>query len=350
MAEFWNVVITILITILVFGVIIFIHELGHFTAAKASGIKVHEFALGMGPTLFHFTKGDTKYAIRLLPIGGFVQMEGEDGESEDEYAFSKKPVWKRIIVVVAGACMNILLGFLILIGTTAAMEKIPTKVVGGFRTEASAVETSGLQIGDEILKINGRTMFIEQDIAFSVNQDADKIVEMVVRRNGKKVTLPSVDVSFVQRESEDGSTAEYFPFFVTSEDKNVFSVLKYAALDTLYVGRVVWLSLLDLFKGAAKVTDLAGPIGVGQVIGQARFMGLDTLFTMIAFITINIGVFNLLPIPALDGARLVFLLIEAVRRKPINPKYEGYVHAAGVILLLLLMAFVAVNDVLRFFR
>lgn len=212
MAEFLNIVITILITILVFGVIIFIHELGHFTAAKASGIKVHEFALGMGPTLFHFTKGDTKYAIRLLPIGGFVQMEGEDGESEDENAFSKKPVWKRIIVVVAGACMNILLGFLILIGTTAAMEKIPTKVVGSFRTEASAVETSGLQIGDEILKINGRTMFIEQDIAFSVNQDADKIVEMVVRRNGEKVTLPGVDVSFVQRESEDGSTAEYFPF------------------------------------------------------------------------------------------------------------------------------------------
>lgn len=350
MAAFWNTALTVLITILVFGVIIFIHELGHFIAAKASRIKVHEFALGMGPTLFHFTKGETKYALRLFPIGGFVSMEGEDEESEDENAFGKKPVWKRMIVVVAGACMNILLGFLILVCTTAGMEKIPTKVIENFRGESSAVEQSGLKPGDEILKINGRSMFIEQDIAFSIQQDTDKKVEMLVRRDGKKVTLNDVDVRMVKVKSKTGEEREVFPFYVKSESKTVRNVLEYAAKDTAYVARVVWLSLLDLFKGKAKVTDLSGPIGVGQVIGQARMMSMETLFTMIAFITINIGVFNLLPIPALDGARLIFLLIEAVRRKPVNPKYEGYIHAAGLILMLLLMAFVAVNDVLRFFR
>ncbi len=350
MEAFWNTALTVVITVLVFGVIIFIHELGHFLAAKASRIKVHEFALGMGPTLFRFTKGDTTYALRLFPIGGFVRMEGEDSESEDENAFGKKPVWKRIVVVVAGAFMNLLLGFLILVGITAGMETIPTKVVGGFRFAGTAAETSGLQAGDEILKINGRTMFIEQDIVFSIDQDADHIVEMVVRRNGSKVTLQNVDANLVTVTDAEGEEVTRFPFYVNSEKKTVLSVLKYAALDTLYVGRVIWLSLLDLFKGAANVTDLSGPIGVGQVIGEARMMGLDTLFAMIAFITINVGIFNLLPIPALDGARLVFLLIEAVRRKPINPKYEGYIHAAGLILMMLLMVFVAFNDIMRFFR
>ena len=350
MAAFWNTVVTVLITILVFGVIIFIHELGHFLAAKASKIKVHEFALGMGPTIFHFTKGETKYALRLFPIGGFVSMEGEDEESEDENAFGKKPVWKRIIVVVAGAFMNILLGFLILLCLTAGLKQIPTKIIGGFRGDSAAIEQSGLLPGDEIVRINGRLMFIDQDIGFSIQQDADQKVDMVVRRNGQKLTLENVDVNTVKITNTAGEEREVYPFFIKTNDKTVLNTLDYAVKDTAYVGRIIWLSLLDLFKGKAKVTDLSGPIGVGQAIGQMRMISLDSLFMLIALITINIGIFNLLPIPALDGARLVFLLIEAIRRKPINPKYEGYIHAAGLILMLLLMVFVAVNDVLRFFR
>ncbi len=345
-----NTVITILITILVFGVIIFIHEFGHFIAAKANKIKVHEFSLGMGPALFHFTKGETKYALRLFPIGGYVSMEGEDSESEDENAFCKKPVWRRIIVVVAGATMNLVLGFLILLGLAATMDRIPTKVVGGFQAEATAAEAAGLRVGDEIVQINGRWMFTAGDLGFSADQDKDGIVELVVRRDGKRVTLQDVDVNLITVTNAAGESVQRMPFYVVSEDKTVFNVLQYAAQDTLYVGRVIWLSILDLFKGAAKVTDLSGPIGVGQVIGKAWGIGVDTLFSMIAFITINIGIFNLLPIPALDGARLLFLLIEAIRRKPINRKYEGYIHAAGLILMLLLMAFVAVMDIMRFFQ
>jgi len=344
-----NTGITVLITILVFGVIIFIHELGHFLAAKASKITVHEFALGMGPTIFHFTKGETKYALRLFPIGGFVSMEGEDGESEAEGAFNNKPVWKRIIVIVAGATMNLLLGFLILLGTTISMEPLPSKTIGAFRVEGTAAEKAGLQAGDEIVRINGRLMLIANDISFSASQDSDGIVDMVVRREGKTVNLENVDINLITVPNADGVEEQKFPFYVTSEEKTVLNVVKYAAMDTLYVGRVVWLSLLDLFKGAAKVTDLSGPIGVGQAIGQAWVMGADKLFSMIAFITINIGIFNLLPIPALDGARLLFLLIEAIRRKPINRKYEGYIHAAGLVVLLLLMVFVAVMDITRFF-
>ncbi len=346
-----NTVVTILITILVFGVIIFIHELGHFIAAKSSGIKVHEFALGMGPTLFHFTKGETKYALRLFPIGGFVSMEGEDAESDDERAFSKKPVWKRIIVVVAGAVMNVLLGFVILLCLNGfGKETIPTTVILQFNGDSAAIEQSGLRVGDKILKINGRSMLIEQDILFSVSQDADKVVEMVVRRDGEKITLPAVPVNTVTITNKDGEEETVFPFFVVTEKKTVWNVLKYTAMNTLYVARIVWLSLVQLVTGQASVGDLSGPIGVGKVLGQATAISMSALFNMIAFITINIGVFNLLPVPALDGGRLIFLLIEAVRRKPINPKYEGYVHAAGLILLLLLMVFVTFQDIIGLFR
>lgn len=344
-----NLFLTIVVTILVFGIIIFIHELGHFIAAKASGIKVHEFALGMGPTLFGFVKGDTKYALRLFPIGGFVSMEGEDEASEDEAAFNKKPVWKKIIVVVAGAFMNILLGFLILVFlNTFRAGDLPTNIVAKFNNPAT--EQSGLQVGDEILKINGRRMLIEQDIALSVSQDSDKVVDMVVKRDGKKVTLSEVNVALVTKTDGDGQEKTLFPLLVESEPKNIWTVAKYTALNTAYIARVVWLSLIDLVTGKAAVTDLAGPVGVGQVIGQAMSVSLSSLFNMIAFLTINIGVFNLLPIPALDGGRLIFLIIEGIRRKPINPKYEGYVHAVGLILLLLLMVFVFFNDIVRLFR
>ncbi len=345
-----NTLVTILITILVFGVIIFIHELGHFIAAKSSGILVHEFALGMGPTLFRFTKGETTYALRLFPIGGFVRMEGEDTESEDERAFHKKPVWKRIIVVVAGALMNLLLGFVILLCiNTFGQERIATKTVGRFNGDSTAIAASGLQIGDEILKVNGRTMFIEQDISFAISQDADQKVEMVVRRNGKKVNLSDVPVNTVEITNDKGETKLVFPFSVATEDKTVWSVLKYTAGNTLYVARMIWLSILQLFTGQVSVGELSGPIGVGKVIGQATAISMSALFNMIAFITINVGVFNLLPIPALDGGRLIFLIIEGIRRKPINPKHEGYIHAAGLIALLLLMVFVTLKDIIGLF-
>ena len=344
--------ITVLITILVFGVIIFIHELGNFIAAKLSGITVHEFALGMGPTIFHFEKGGTKYALRLFPIGGFVSMEGEDSESEDEGAFCKKPVWKRIIVVVAGAVMNVLLGFVILmLLNTFRTGGIPTTVIKQFNgTAPYAVEESGLKVGDKILKINGRTMFIEQDIAFSISEDEDKVVDMVVRRDGKKVSLDNVSVGYVTVTNESGQSEEKYPFAVDVESKNVLSVLKYTALNTLYVGRIVWLSLIQLLTGKVGMDALSGPVGVGSALGQMAGISISSLFSMIAFITINVGVFNLLPIPALDGARLVFLIIEGIRRKPVNPKYEGYIHAAGLIAMLLLMVFVTFNDIVRLFQ
>ncbi len=344
--------ITILVTVLVFGVIIFIHEFGHFLAAKLSGITVHEFALGMGPTLFHFERGGTKYALRLFPIGGFVSMEGEDSESEDEGAFCKKPVWKRIIVVVAGAAMNVLLGFIILLFLNGFRSGgIPTTEIRQFNGAAPyAAEEDGLQVGDRILKINGRTMFIEQDIAFSISEDEDKKVDMVVRRDGKKVSLADVSVGYVTVTNAQGQEEERYPFAVATEQKTVFSVLKYTALNTAYVARIVWLSLVQLVTGKVGVDALSGPVGVGSALGQMAGISISGLFNMIAFITINIGVFNLLPIPALDGARLIFLMIEGIRRKPVNPKYEGYIHAAGLIAMLLLMVFVTFQDIVRLFQ
>lgn len=212
------------------------------------------------------------------------------------------------------------------------------------------MEESGLKVGDKILKINGRTMFIEQDIAFSISEDEDKVVDMVVRRDGKKVSLDNVSVGYVTVTNESGQSEEKYPFAVDVESKNVLSVLKYTALNTLYVGRIVWLSLIQLLTGKVGMDALSGPVGVGSALGQMAGISISSLFSMIAFITINVGVFNLLPIPALDGARLVFLIIEGIRRKPVNPKYEGYIHAAGLIAMLLLMVFVTFNDIVRLFQ
>lgn len=337
---------TILITAILFGVIIFIHELGHFIMAKVNGIKVNEFALGMGPAIFKLKKGETLYALRVFPIGGYVSMEGEDAESDDENAFSKKKVWGRIGVVVAGAIMNLILGFLVMVILTCMQPKIGTTVVAEF-SENPTSATTGLQVGDKIEKVNGRKVLIENDIAYGIATDKDGNVDMVVKRNGQKINLDNVE--FRLAKNENGQQYIEFDFKVESENKSFFNVLEYSFFKTVSTAKTVWYSLIDLITGKASFNDLSGPIGVGNAVGQASSMGIDGVLAMLAFLSINIGVFNLLPLPALDGGRLVFLLIEAVRGKPINQKYEGYVHTIGFMLLILLMIVVTVNDIFKLF-
>lgn len=337
---------TILITVILFGLIIFIHELGHFIMAKVNGIKINEFALGMGPAIFKFKKGETLYALRVFPIGGYVSMEGEDAESDDENAFSKKKVWGRISVVVAGAFMNLVLGFLVIVILTCMQPKIGTIQVAEFSENATSFQT-GLQMGDKIKQVNGRNILIENDIAYGISTDKDGKVDMIVDRDGEKVNLQNVE--FQLASNENGKQYVKFDFKVSSEDKNFFNVLEYSFLKTVSTVKTVWYSLIDLITGKASFGDLSGPIGVGNVVGKASSMGISGILAMLAFLSINIGIFNLLPLPALDGGRLIFLLIEAVRGKPINQKYEGYVHAIGFMLLILLMLAVTVNDIFKLF-
>ncbi len=340
-----NVAGTVLLTVLIFGLIIFIHELGHFLTAKATKIKVNEFALGMGPALVHFTRGETKYALRLFPIGGYVSMEGENEDSDDDRSFGHRPVWCRILVVVAGALMNLVLGFIIVLIITANQSAVASTTIAVFDSQATS--NTALKENDEIIKINGSPVRIDYDIIFSLVRDTDGKADFVVRRDGEVVTL--ADVPFPVQKTAEGQTIR-LDFKVFPVEKNIFSVTRQAFFYSVTIARVVWISLLDLITGKFGVQQLSGPVGVSQAIGQASSIGWQSVFSLAAFITINVGIFNLLPLPALDGGRLLFLIIEIIRRKPVNPKYEGFVHTAGFALLILLMIVVTFNDIARLIR
>lgn len=343
-----NIVFTIIIAVLSFSVIIFIHELGHFITAKATGVKVNEFAIGMGPAIFKIKKGETLYAIRIFPIGGFVSMEGEDQESDDERAFNRKKPWQKIIVVIAGAVMNLILGFILLFSLTALKPLLPVNTIAKFGEGATSNSAGGLMVGDTIKKINGNRTLIDNDIIFELLRDKDGIVDMEVLRDGE--TLHLNKVQFNMQKAEDGETYISVDFKIYGEEKTFLSTIKYAANWSYSVARMVVVSLFDLITGRFGFNQMSGPVGITTTISQAASQGIDDYLLIIAFITINVGMFNLLPLPALDGGRLIFLLIELIRRKPINPKYEGYVHGIGIILLLLLMVVVTFNDIIRIAR
>ena len=333
---------TILITILIFAVIIFIHECGHFAAAKLCKVRVNEFALGMGPTLFHFGKGETRYALRLFPIGGFVSMEGEDGGSGDPRAFCNQKVWKRILIVCAGAFMNLVLGFIVVLLMTIPSDRLPSMTVAQFYENAST-EATGLQAGDEILRVNGRSIWVDSDLIYTLSTDEDGVVDMVVRRDGEKVELS--DVAFT---TQDGTLV--IDFTVQGVPANLPNVLSYSFRKTASIGRLVWIAVGQLITGQSSINELSGPIGTAQAIGQAVSAGLSTVMFLFAFITINVGIFNILPLPALDGGRLIFLLFELITRRRIKPEHEAYVHFAGFVLLILLIIFVSYHDIVNLIR
>ena len=333
---------TILITILIFAVIIFIHECGHFAAAKLCKVRVNEFALGMGPTLFHVGKGETRYALRLFPIGGFVSMEGEDGGSGDPRAFCNQKVWKRILIVCAGAFMNLVLGFIVVLLMTIPSDRLPSMTVAQFYENAST-EATGLQAGDEILRVNGRSIWVDSDLVYTLSTDEDGVVDMVVWRDGEKVELS--DVAFT---TQDGTLV--IDFTVQGVPANLPNVLSYSFRKTASIGRLVWIAVGQLITGQSSINELSGPIGTAQAIGQAASAGLSTVMYLFAFITINVGIFNILPVPALDGGRLIFLLFELITRRRIKPEHEAYVHFAGFVLLILLIIFVSYHDIVNLIR
>ncbi len=335
--------------LLFFGVIIMIHECGHFACAKLFKVKVNEFSLGMGPALFKRKKGDTLYAVRLFPIGGYVAMEGEDDASEDDRAFNKKPVWQKMIIVVAGALMNLILGFILMVLLlTTSTDLIGTNTIKEFYPDAVSSQY-GLQAGDRFVEIDGHHVWSELDLSFLMSRSQDGVFDFVVERDGEKVTLN--DVHFAT-EQQNGITLIQYDFIIIGEQPGFLNIVKNAFTQSASIVRMVWLSVFDLVTGRYGMSELAGPVGtvdiIADVTAQAVSSGsLTNLLTIMAFITINVGVANLLPLPALDGGRFLFLAIEAVRRKPVNPKYEGYVHAAGLALLLLLMVVVTYNDIAR---
>ncbi|MGD9559207.1 MAG: RIP metalloprotease RseP [Oscillospiraceae bacterium] len=349
-----TILLVIIAAILVFGAVIFIHELGHFMLAKWSGIKVNEFALGMGPTLFKFGKGETTYALRLLPIGGFVSMEGEDEESGDPRSFQRAPIYKRILVIIAGAVMNLVLGFLALVVLVSAGGDIASKTVSRVYSDAS-----GLQVGDEFVKVNGRRCFIMDDLSYEFARTQNGTFDLQVRRDGKMVELKNV--TFETKEAIDKTTGEpvlneatgepyqYMDvgFAVLPIGRNPLTVVREAALTTLSYARLIYLSLIDLITGRVAVNQLSGPVGIVSEIGKAVALGWKPVVQLLALISVNLGVVNMLPLPALDGGKTVLLIVEAIRRKPLKQKYEIAINVVGFALLICLMLFVSVNDIRR---
>lgn len=336
---------SIIYTVLIFGVIIFIHELGHFLAARATGVTVNEFAIGMGPALWKRQGKRTLYSLRAFPIGGYCAFEGEEEDTEDENSFRKKSVPRRLLICAAGALMNLVLGFVILLSVLAGAEYYSSTTVAAFKEEASSSE-SGLQVGDRIVKMNGVSIWSDQDIVYEIVRDEDGIIEMEVIREGERVTLPAVRF---QMKGEGENRSVYLDFKVAAIEASVGNALSQAGRKTLSLARSAWSSVGDLIVGKIGFSELSGPVGVGQVVGQAAKAGAKNVLNLAAFITISVGMFNLLPFPALDGGRIIFLLIEAVRRKPLNPKWEGYVNAAGLLLLFALMILVTAKDIFQLF-
>lgn len=348
-------VVSILIAILVFFTIVVLHEAGHCVAAKLCGIRVNKFAVGMGPVLIAREIGETEYSIRAFPVGGFCAMEGEDDSSDDPKAFMNKPVWKRMLVVLAGPVMNLILGFLIIIVTTILYGNVGTLTIAEFRYDpdteeciSSCAET-GLEIGDTILKIDGMVILTDTDLSYKLSTSETDTMDVLVRRNGEKLMLH--DVTFRNKLNDTR-----LDFYVKAEHLNPWNTIRYSFLDTVSTGRLIWSSLRDLVSGKYGFHDLTGPVGIVTTIGEAASYGetfkqhLTSVLSLASFITVNVGIFNLLPIPALDGARLVFLIIEGIRRKPIPPEKEGMVHFVGMALLFLLMIAVTFQDITRLFH
>lgn len=338
---------TLLITLLIFAVMITIHEFGHFAVARLCGVRINEFSIGMGPQILQKQGAETKYTLRALPIGGYVSMEGEDENSTDARAFCNKVPWKRFLIVAAGAIMNLLLGFVILFCVNIQVDTLASNSIAQFQEESMSDQT-GLQVGDEILKINGVTIFTDTDIVSEILGSSTATMVFEVKRDGEVVRLP--EVTFITQEGEDGAADQlYIDFYVQGIDNNPWQTAIYAVKLECSLGRMIWSSLVDLITGEVGFDQLSGPVGVGEAVGEATSYGLSSLMVLCAFLTVNLGIFNLLPLPALDGGRLVFILIEMIFRKPIPQKYERWVHGIGIMLLLGLMLAITLKDIYQLF-
>lgn len=338
----WGKVWPILFAILFFGIIIALHEFGHFSTAKLFKIKVNEFSIGMGPAIFKKQKGETKYALRLLPIGGFVSLEGEDEVSDDPRAFGNQKAWKRFIVIAAGAVLNIILG-LVLIGVMLSLSgSIPTTTVSDVSKNMYTAET-GVLVGDKILSIDGTKVHSARDLYYCLYRNNDGNIDVVLKRDGEKLEFNDMKVIY---DMEQG----YCSFIVGSEKVTFLNILPGAVKETMSMTKMIWLSLIDMIRGNYGMDELSGPVGTIGIVADTASDAVSSadysmIFFMLAFITVNIGIVNLLPLPALDGGRLLFIFIELIFRKPVPKKFEAIVHAAGLVLLLGLMALITFNDI-----
>lgn len=343
MSGIWQTVYPIIIAVLFFQLIIVIHEGGHFVAARLMKIKVNEFSIGMGPKLIQFTKEETKYTLRLVLFGGYCAMEGEDSDSDDENAFSNKRVIQRIFVVVAGAFMNLVLGLVIISIMVSTQSLIGTTTVAKF--EDNALSSQTLEVGDKIKSIDGMRVYTSTDVTTGLSRSADNTVEFVVERNGEAKTL---DVEFEMSEYE-GHQYINMDFFVLGVEKTFSSVIKESLAQFVSYCRMIFLSLHDLIVGRYGVSDISGPVGTVSIVSTAVKTSFPTVLRIMALLTVNVGLFNLFPFPALDGWRLFVLAFEGIFKKKLPSKFEWLINSIGLALLIGLMCVVTFSDITKLF-
>lgn len=356
----------ILAAVLLFSFLIAIHEFGHFMTAKLFGVKVNEFSIFMGPAIWQKQKGETLYSLRTIPFGGYCAMEGEEAESDDPRSFGKAAWWKKIIILAAGAAMNFTAGFFMVLLIVGCVNQSPYLVVPTIDSFApgNVVEgENGLHVGDTLYSMDGRRIYTSNDFttlaAYNLRNEG-YIHDIVVIRDGQKVLLDDFNLEPRMLTDEDGTEQLRYGLNLSVKERTLADTISFAWGTTLGYARSVPISFAMLFKGQASVSDVSGPMGIVKAVsdvGVSSASVADGMWNVVSFmslIAVTLAIMNLLPIPALDGGHivsvLVVALIEAVTRKKLDPKYESFVHAVGMVVLLIIMVLVSMKDVIQIFR
>ena len=341
----------VIIAIIMFGILIAIHEFGHFATAKLGGVRVDEFSIGMGPALLKKQKGETLYSLRILPIGGYCAM-GEDEETEDPCAFPNQVFWKRFLILCAGSFMNLLLGVVLIVIMYGNAKAFITPVIAEFADDCRYNSEELFQVGDEFYSIDGHRIYLISDVSMFLNR-GNGVYDIVVLRDGQKIEFNDLEL-VPTIESEQGLK---YGFTWSIKEATFGTKIEYTWNTAKEFSRLVWLGLGDLIHGAVGLDEMSGPVGIVDMmnkVGSSADNTADAVYSMLylsAFIAINLAIMNMLPIPALDGGRVFFMIVSLIfelitRRKP-DPKYEAYIHAGGMILLLILMGFIMYNDIAK---
>ena len=344
---------TLIYFILILGVIILIHEFGHFIFAKKAGIYVYEFSIGMGPRIFKWTRknDETEYSIRLIPIGGFVQMAGEEIEDDPEVPkdkkFSVKTFGQKFMTVIAGIMNNFLLAIFLFFLIALFNGAPQNKAIVGEISEDYPAYTSGLKEGDRILKVNGKNAATYDTLALELQVKTGKNIKLEVDRNGQTETVNLKP----KKVKENGEEVYRYGFTITDEvETGFFASLKYAFSKTFSLLHQMILVIGYLVTGNLNLNALAGPVGIFGIVGTAADAGIWSVLSLIALLSVNVGFINLLPLPAFDGGRLLFIIIEKIKGKPVDPRLENTIHAVGFFLLMALMLLITYNDIIRLIK
>lgn len=346
---------TLIYFILMLGIIVFIHELGHFFWAKKSGVYCYEFSLGFGPKLFSFNRknDETLYCIRLVPLGGYVAMAGEEIDDDEKVPKNQKmynkPWYKKLIIVLAGVINNFILAFVILFLIALICGSYTTKPVIGIVSDDSASFKAGIRLGDKIVKINDKKIKAWDDVTLTLtlanNNKKQKITVETKESNIKDIYVKPKKIT-----DKKGNTSYAYGIGVSDErNYGIVNAISYAVSKFTSIFRSMIITIKALFTGKLGLNSLSGPVGIYSIVGQYRKSGLENLFYLLAYLSINVGFINLIPFPAFDGYRAVIILIEKITKRKVNPKIDSIINTIGLYLLFALMIYVTIKDVIRLF-